>query len=46
MNFLSTNKLGAISLVFGPTLAFVMFLIQPGGLLLDTAALSGPRLVL
>ena len=35
MNFLSTNKLGAISLVVGPTLAFVMFLIQPGGLLID-----------
>ncbi len=42
MNFLSTNKLGAISLVFGPTLAFVMFLIQPGGLLLDPAPLSDP----
>ena len=42
MNFLSTNKLGAISLVFGPTLAFVMFLIQPGGLLLDSAPLSDP----
>jgi hypothetical protein len=36
MNFLSTNKLGAISLVVGPTLAFVMFLIQPGGLLIDS----------
>ena len=34
MNLLSTNKLGAISLVVGPTLAFVMFLIQPGGLLI------------
>ncbi len=42
MNFLSTNKMGAISLVFGPTLAFVMFLIQPGGLLLDPASLSDP----
>ena len=42
MNFLSTNKLGAISLVFGPTLAFVMFLIQPGGLLIDPAPLSDP----
>ncbi len=42
MNFLSTNKLGAISLVFGPSLAFIMFLIQPGGLLLETAALSDP----
>lgn len=42
MNFLSTNKLGAISLVVGPTLAFVMFLIQPGGLLLDSAPLSDP----
>ena len=36
MNLLSTNKLGAISLVVGPTLAFVMFLIQPGGLLFDS----------
>ena len=36
MNLLSTNKLGAISLVVGPTLAFVMFLIQPGGLLIDS----------
>ena len=36
MNLLSTNKLGAISLIFGPILAFVMFLIQPGGLLIDS----------
>lgn len=36
MNLLSTNKLGAISLVVGPTLAFIMFLIQPGGLLIDS----------
>ncbi|MCY4366071.1 MAG: hypothetical protein OXE17_07600 [Chloroflexi bacterium] len=42
MNLLSTNKLGAISLIVGPTLAFVMFLIQPGGILLDTAPLSDP----
>ena len=36
MNLLSTNKLGAISLVVGPILAFIMFLIQPGGLLIDS----------
>ena len=36
MNLLSTNKLGAISLIVGPTLAFIMFLIQPGGLLIDS----------
>ena len=36
MNLLSTNKLGALSLVAGPTLAFIMFLIQPGGILIDT----------
>ncbi|MDE2780211.1 MAG: hypothetical protein OXI91_11125 [Chloroflexota bacterium] len=36
MNLLSTNKLGAISLVVGPALAFIMFLIQPGGLLIDS----------
>ena len=40
MNFLSTNKLGAISLIVGPTLAFIMFLLQPGGLLIDPAPLS------
>ena len=36
MNLLSTNKLGALSLIAGPTLAFIMFLIQPGGILIDT----------
>ena len=36
MNLLSTNKLGALSLVVGPTLAFIMFVIQPGGILIDT----------
>ena len=36
MNLLSTNKLGALSLIVGPTLAFIMFLIQPGGILIDT----------
>lgn len=36
MNLLSTNKLGAISLVVGPVLAFIMFLIQPGGILIDS----------
>ena len=36
MNLLSTNKLGALSLIVGPTLAFIMFLIQPGGVLIDT----------
>ena len=36
MNLLSTNKLGAISLIVGPTLAFIMFLIQPGGILIES----------
>ena len=36
MNLLSTNKLGALSLVVGPTLAFIMFVIQPGGILIDS----------
>ena len=36
MKLLSTNRLGAISLVVGPVLSFVMFLIQPGGLLIQS----------
>ncbi len=36
MNLLSTNKLGALSLVVGPVLALVMFAIQPGGILINT----------
>ncbi len=35
MNMLSTNKLGATALIVGPTLAFVMYLLQPGGLLVE-----------
>ena len=37
MSTLSLNKLGGLSLVLGPLLAFAFFLIQPGGLLIDSA---------
>ncbi len=36
----STNNLGAFALVVGPILAFVMFLMQPGGLLVQTTPAS------
>ena len=31
------NRLAGLSLIFGPTIAFVFFLIEPGGLLIDRA---------
>ena len=37
MSTLSLNKLGGLSLVLGPLLAFAFFLIQPGGLLIESA---------
>ncbi len=42
MGSLSVNKLGALSLIVGPVLAFVFFLIQPGGLLVGSADPSDP----
>ena len=35
MNLVSTNKLGALALIAGPTLAFAMYLLQPGGMLVE-----------
>ena len=40
MNLLSTNKLGAISLIVGPVMAFVAFLLQPGGMLIEPVSPS------
>ncbi len=40
MGTISVNRLAGLSLIFGPTIAFVFFLIEPGGLLIDSAALS------
>lgn len=37
------NKIGGISLIIGPVLAIVFFLLQPGGLLIDPADASDSR---
>ena len=37
MGTISVNRLAGLSLIFGPTIAFVFFLIEPGGLLIDSA---------
>ena len=40
MGTISVNRLAGLSLIFGPVIAFVFFLIEPGGLLIDSASLS------
>ena len=40
MGTIAVNKLAGLSLIFGPIIAFVFFLIEPGGLLIDTAEVS------
>ena len=40
MGTISVNRLAGLSLIFGPIIAFVFFLIEPGGLLIDSAAAS------
>ena len=37
MGTLSVNKLAGLSLIFGSLIAFVFFLIEPGGILIDSA---------
>ena len=37
MGTISVNRLAGLSLIFGPIIAFVFFLIEPGGLLIDSA---------
>ncbi len=40
MGTVSVNRLAGLSLIFGPIIAFVFFLIEPGGLLIDSAEVS------
>ncbi|MDE2816499.1 MAG: hypothetical protein OXK81_07340 [Chloroflexota bacterium] len=40
MGTISVNRLAGLSLIFGPVVAFVFFLIEPGGLLIDSATVS------
>ena len=40
MGTISVNRLAGLSLIFGPLIAFVFFLLEPGGLLIDTAKVS------
>ena len=42
MGTISVNRVAGLSLVFGPIIAFVFFLIEPGGLLIDSAEVSDP----
>ena len=42
MGTISVNRLAGLSLIFGPIVAFVLFLIEPGGLLIDSAEVSDP----
>ena len=40
MGTISVNRLAGLSLIFGPIIAFVFFLVEPGGLLIDSAKVS------
>ena len=40
MGTIAVNRLAGLSLIFGPIIAFVFFLIEPGGLLIDSAKVS------
>ena len=40
MGTISVNRLAGLSLILGPIIAFVFFLIEPGGLLIDSADVS------
>ena len=40
MGTISVNRLAGLSLIFGPIIAFVFFLIEPGGLLIDRVEVS------
>ena len=40
MGTISVNRLAGLSLIFGPLIAFVFFLVEPGGLLIDSADVS------
>ena len=40
MGTISVNRLAGLSLIFGPLIAFIFFLIEPGGLIIDSADVS------
>ena len=40
MGTISVNRIAGLSLIVGPIIAFVFFLIEPGGLLIDSAVAS------
>ena len=40
MGTIAVNRLAGLSLIFGPIIAFVFFLIEPGGLLIDSVKVS------
>ena len=40
MGTISVNRLAGLSLIFGPLIAFVFFLVEPGGLLIDSVEVS------
>ena len=40
MGTISVNRLAGLSLIFGPLVAFVFFLLEPGGLFIDSAEVS------
>ena len=40
MGTISVNRLAGLSLIFGPLIAFIFFLLEPGGLLIDSVASS------
>ena len=40
MGTISVNRLAGLSLIFGPLVAFVFFLVEPAGLLIDSAEVS------
>ncbi len=40
MGTIAVNRLAGLSLIFGPLIAFIFFLIEPGGLLIDSADVS------
>ncbi len=40
MGTISVNRLAGLSLIFGPIIAFVFFLVEPGGLLIDSVDVS------
>ncbi len=40
MGTMSVNRLAGLSLIFGPLVAFVFFLIEPGGLFIDSVKVS------